>query len=353
MSTQHQKLWPHHPKFTILTAILLVIILILITGLIRTLTGWPPHEISNTIIIGIFILSILPFLLSIMDAIIEKGGSIGFKDFTIEFTKIQQSGLSGFTIPANIGVPGVAVSDSGTMNILELLKEAATISIVVVDLEDGHAWWETRLLVLASGAERLGRPDKIVFVAMEGKKDRIFQGFAKPADILQLLLQENEEYHRSFYAARISARQWQLMMPLQKMPGNYYQVPQQPLPPWIDGPLSTSFSWMAFDQQNGLPNGLLAEQLFQHELGVKIESQPGGPKHISIARLIALFKPVFITDAIDSNSSAEQQMTTLFSGDDSFIALTQEKKYLGLVSRQTLYNEAFKNIFNNHSTTTR
>jgi hypothetical protein len=64
------------------------------------------------------------------------------------------------------------VTDSATTQILDTLRQATGDYVVVVDLEDGKAWWETRLLVLLAGAVRLGKPDKIVFVSRDANIDR-------------------------------------------------------------------------------------------------------------------------------------------------------------------------------------
>ena len=344
MKESDRKFWPYKPKTSIILAVVLLIVLILITAILRSTIGWPPEASTNTILIGILLLSLLPILLAILDVIIDKGGSIGYKDFKIDFGKVQQSGISGFTIPANIGVPGAAVTDSGTSNILEILRQATSTGIVIVDLEDGHAWWETRLLVLVSGAERLRKPDKIVFVANEEGKQRVFQGWAEPEDLLQQLLNENQQYLRSFYNARAAAKQWELYGPLEMIPPNtYYQVPLPPL--WVQNRIATNHSWMAFSTQTGIPNELLSEQYLQNELGNEIEQMPGGSKHINIVRLNEIFKPVLIKQAIDMTWANEKQTNAFFASDANFIAITENGRYSALVSKEQLLNQALRNIF--------
>ena len=53
--------------------------------------------------------------------------------------------------------------------------------IAVIDLEDGQAWWETRLLVLLAGAVRLKKPDKIVFLGTDAEIVDCFQGLVHAA----------------------------------------------------------------------------------------------------------------------------------------------------------------------------
>jgi hypothetical protein len=345
MIESDSKFWPYRPRLSIIITIILAIVLLIIIGVLRATVDWPSDASTNTVLIAIVLLSLLPVLLAILDVIISKGGSIGYKEFKIDFGKVQQSGLSGFTIPANIGVPGMPVADSATSNILETLKQATSAAIVVVDLEDGHAWWETRLLVLISGAERLRKPDKLVFVANDEGRLKVFQGWAEPEDLLRQLLKEDEKYLRCFHTSRAAAEQWELYGPLEAIPpNNYYQVP--PPPVWVQSRLATNHSWMAFSNQNGLPNELLAEQYLQNELGNEIEQHPEGSKHISIARLNEVFKPVLIKQAIDTAWTNEKQTKVFFTNDADFIAITENGKYTALVSKLSLFNEALKNIFN-------
>ena len=347
MKNSDHKFWPYKPKASIITALILAVVLLITVGILRSAIGWPSDASTNTVLIGILLLSLLPVLLAVLDVIIGRGGSIGYKDFKIDFGKIERAALSEFIIPANIGVPGAVVTDSGTSNILETLRQATSSGIVVVDLEDGHAWWETRLLVLVSGGERLGKPDKIVFVANEEGKQRIFQGWAEPKALLHQLLKENQQYKRSFYTARAAATQWELFGPLEFiLPNNYYQIPN-PLPPWVQSRPAVNHSWMAFPDETGLPNELLAEQYLQNELGNEIEQKPEGSRHISIARLNELFNPVLFKQAIDTAWTNEQQTKTFFSSDAPFIAITGNGRYTALVSRITLFNEVLKSIFNN------
>ena len=87
----------------------------------------------------------------------------------------KEKGAAGLQIASNIGVPGQPVTDSDTQQILDTLKQATASNVVVVDLEGGKAWWETRLLVLLAGAVRLGKPDKIVFLGKHANFDRQFR----------------------------------------------------------------------------------------------------------------------------------------------------------------------------------
>ena len=341
MKDLEHKFWPYQPKVSILSAIIILIGLLILSAILRSTIGWPSDGSTNTVLIGILFLSLLPLLLSILDVIIDRGGTIGYKDFKIDFSKVQKAAESHFIIPANIGMRGQPVADSGTSNILDTLKDATSTSTAVIDLEDGHAWWETRLLVLLAGAERLRKPEKIVFVAKNEGKDQCFQGWCNPSELLHCLLEVNPLYKESLAITRAAARQWELVEPLEEIPpGNFRPIPAQPA--WINGMVSNNTSWMAFNQK-GLPNELMAEQTLQNILGQKIENFTGSV-HITIARLTELFQPVLIKQHVDESWPADKQRDTFFNTDSAWVALTNNGKYSALVSRISVMNEMLREM---------
>src|SRR5688572_5127204 len=122
MKKSDHNFWPYEPKSSILLAVLLLGILLLLFSIIHYLGSWPADISTNTVLIFILVVSIVPVLLAILDIIIERGGTIGYGDFKLDFSKGQQIGFLNLTVPANIGVRGLPVSDSGTENILSALK---------------------------------------------------------------------------------------------------------------------------------------------------------------------------------------------------------------------------------------
>ncbi|PWT71280.1 MAG: hypothetical protein C5B59_18410 [Bacteroidetes bacterium] len=334
--------WPFQPKVSIIFTIILLIVLLIINGILKTTVGWPPDSSTNTVLIGILLISLLPVVLAILDVVIDKGATIGYGEFKIDFSKVERKGISDIIVPANIGVRGQVVTDSGTLNILDALRESSTSSIVIVDLEDGQAWWETRLLVLVSGAVRLGRPDNFIFVATKSGKPISFIGWAKARNLLACLLKINSKYARCYAVAKAIASQWQLVPPVYP-PAATPLIAQIPNPLiWMQGEVSSK-QWMAFDPSNGLPSEFFEEQILQNELGREIEVIEGG-KVISISRLSDLFESVLKRDYIDKDSTPKEQMEGYFEDDEPFIAITENGRYISLVSRFAVYNEVFKNI---------
>jgi hypothetical protein len=196
--------------------------------------------------------------------------------------------------------------------------------VAIIDLEQGSAWWETRLLALVAGATRLGRPGVIVFVATDGGVAQRFRGWAKADAILPLLLHSDRRYPVSYARARAAANQWSLVEPT---------FPGPPPPPfWVSG-LAQQHGWMAYDSRTGLPNELAFEQFLAADLGASIEIPEGG-KRITMVRLDELFEPVLQRTAIEESWSDEKKVEMLIQAPASYVAVTQNGSFVRLVSKE-------------------
>lgn len=329
MNDAKKQLWPFGVKMGLLTTVALLVGLLVIVPTLRSIVGWPSDKSEPTLLIGILALSLLPIALVLIDAVIDRAPVIEYGGVKLAFSQGKDLGTGGLTIQANIGVRGVAVADSGTTQVLDTLKQAATQSIAIVDLEDGQAWWETRLLVLLAGAERRGRPDKIVFVGNDAGKEQQFQGWAGPRELLPLIVSANPSFPIYLRSARAAAAQIALIEP--------DHTPNRS----SLGPVATRYEWMSSDPTTGQSNEVFAEQVLQSELGHTIEQQ-GGARSVNLVRLEELFRPVMHKECIDLTWAAERQLETFLSTEGQFLAITQGGKYVALVERLTLLNQLLK-----------
>ena len=334
MGDATRKLWPFAPKASLIWAIALLIGLVLALAVLRATLAWPSTQSENVVLIGVIVLSLLPIVLALLDLIIERGAVIEYAGIKVDFSQTRKMGVAGIVVPSNIGVRGQSVADSGTTQIVDALRQATASDVVVIDLEDGQAWWETRLLVLLAGAERLGKPEKVVFVGTDAKREQQFMGWAYAGDLLPHLANAHPQYRQSLQAANAALRQWELVEtppapPLATVP-----------PTTVPGALATQHPWLVFDP-TGLRNELLAEQLLQSDLGQKVE-QTEGARSISLVRLEDLFRPVLSKDHIDLDWPQDRQLDAFLSTESPSIAITQNGRYSALVSRLTLLNQVLK-----------
>ena len=329
MNTQERRVWPFRPQTAIIATLTILFGLVLIMVILRVTLNWPNPELEGDLLLGIFLISLLPILLMLVNTLVEQGAVVEVRGVKLDFSQAQRAEMPGITVPTNIGVPGQAVADNDTNEILDALRQAVGSESVIVDLEEGKAWWETRLLVLLAGAVRHNQPKIVVFVGTDGGKKKCFLGWATADSLLPNLLNAHPKYPVSYYASLAAARQWAMVEPT----GDEHTYP--PSPTWIQPGLATQYSWMAF--ASGLPNPFYAEQLLAAELGEKIEKQEP-PRTISITRLKELFQPVLHKAHVDEASSPEDQLVAFFNNDKPYITFTQSGQFKSLVPRLSVLN---------------
>src|SRR5262249_33732694 len=154
------------------------------------------------LLLGIAVVSALPIVLVVLGSIAVPGGSL--EAFGVKIRWAETLTTVGITIPPRLGVTvGLPMRDSGTREILATLREASRHAVAVVDLEDGQAWWETRLLVLSAGSVRRGHPSVVVFVATEEGVERRFQGWALATDVERGLLAARDDLRLAYERAAV------------------------------------------------------------------------------------------------------------------------------------------------------
>jgi hypothetical protein len=198
MGDGDRRFWPFKPRFSLIGVTIILLAFLSAAAVLRARFNWPSAQSENVLLIGVLVLSLLPIALALMDVIIERGAIVQYGGVKIDFSRSQARAPTGFAVAPNIGVQGQPVTDSSTTQIIDTLRRATASEIAIIDLEDGQAWWETRLLVLLAGAVRLKKPDKIVFLGTDAKVEHRFEGWAYTADLLPCLVSAHPQYRRKF-----------------------------------------------------------------------------------------------------------------------------------------------------------
>jgi hypothetical protein len=344
-------LWPFETRVAILSVPILLVMLLITAAVLRRAATWPSPQWDGWALLAIVVISVSPLILLILDRLATTGGSIKVPGgFEVAFAAVTTAATSGTstTISGNLGSPpGAAIVDSAGTSIFVALREAANNPIAVVDLVDGHAWWETRLLVLLSGASRLNRPRVIVFLATQATQPRRFLGWAPSSDLLhaQLAWASHEEL-AAYQSAQASAGQYALGIVGQNQ---VTQLPwpsplSQPSPPAPDPPISRyELRPAAVYAPLPAPHDLMPEAFLLNALTI-IEGQPGGPLHVTTTRLQEMFGSVLRITALDEKDTEKQKLERILTLTDDYLALTQLGTYVNLVPRDVAINAVLRSL---------
>jgi hypothetical protein len=312
--------WPFAPwKAVVLTPLILLVLLIVwgvgqaqlpVLRLQEVPAGW--------VLLGIGILSILPVVLLTLDGFATSGGTIEVATVKIELASAATA-QPGLIVPRNVTEqPGVPIADSDSHQILEVLKRSSGADVVVVDLEDGHAWWETRLLILCVGAARLGRPRIVVFTATQQGRTGMFVGWARPSDLRDQLLKEDPRYRQQVDAADGAARACRLS-----------RAPDNP------AAVNTALLPLGFGSTGNAPlPSHLEEQILAAALGRHVEA--GGTRDIGSCRLRDL--DVLRTSSLDRTASETNWFRAALQLDDDHVAVTDHGRYVAMQPRAEVVN---------------
>jgi len=344
MNESDRKFWPFKPRTSIVLSIVMLVGLLFVLTVLKNYGLWHISAKSDTaVFISVVLASLLPVVLAVLDIIIERGGVIEYGSVKIDFSKVSQTGMSEIAMPVNIGLPNQPVDSSSMPDILGALSEAASCDVVIIDLGNGKAWWETRLLVLLAGAVRLKKPEKVVFVGKDGGVDKCFQGWSHPHELLPLLLETNSQYELSYNKALAEIDRAELVEYTNfKDPVN--PGIEQPLPEWIKRGLNYNYYVPAFNEK-GLLTPLFAEQLLAYDLDSKVEyNEEEGPKTINITNLKELFGSVLYKKNVDETWASKQQMTTFFEINTDYFAITIDGRYKSIVSKMSVLNSMIKQL---------
>ncbi|MFZ3573377.1 hypothetical protein ACOKM5_41255 [Streptomyces sp. BH097] len=304
-----------------------ILLVVLVTGffLLKGFADWPGADLEPGVLIAILVISSVPVLLMLLEAVAARGGALGGFGFTLNFGAVAEAAAvqppTG-DVPRNMGASeGLDITDSAGPQVLHAINEFAKNEVAIIDLQDGTAWWETRLTVVCAGASRLGSPRAIAFVATDAGRPRVFQGWAEPTHMLNAMASSNQELRQALDRAAVFTAQW-----------------NQVLQPTPDATSNPHYQKLAFT--GTVRRTDTHEQILLHEMHALEKT---GPKGISIIRLNDLFRAFLHTETLDESLPEEQWLRTVFCTHTDYLAVTRGGRYMGLASRTTLLTDLFRN----------
>jgi hypothetical protein len=312
------RFWPFSQRVAVLTVPVIFIALLVGWGVCRSRLHFEDVG-GGWILLGIAVLSTLPIVLLLLEGVAAQGGSVavGTVKFALTASATRQTHV---VVQRNAAPAGAIINDSGSISILEALQNARTSNVVVVDLGDGHAWWETRLLIVCAGAVRLGQPQVVVFVADSAGKPNQFLGWARVASLLDVLL-TNQRYLFRFERARALSAGARI--------GRGY-------PPAVNVAIPGDRAWMIEAPASTPPettlNPFLEEQLLAAELA-PIESPPN---EINESTLRTTFSTILHQRSVDQLDRDADWFRKALLQDDDYLSITDGGSYVGLMPRSAV-----------------
>jgi hypothetical protein len=307
--------------------------------------GWPGHDLGVALTYFSLGISVVPLLLLLLDFIAARGGVVGNKWLTVDFSKaIAEGGIASrdtFALPDNILAEQDRLADSDGTKMIEAMKRATTSEIVYLDLKDGNAWWVTRLLAFCAGAQGIGSPRAIVFVGRKENRERVFLGWGTPAALLAAILNASPEYRLRFHRAKMITRQlamfgpWNSSLMLQLQPRQPATPPPQPQSISLHQDVANN---QAYYDDN---DSVMLAKISIEELrrtgdtaavpGVSMANLEDPPDRLTLVRLQDLFAPCLYLQAVDKTWPNAEQLERFLASTAPYVALVRDGVYEGML----------------------
>lgn len=328
------RLWPYGALAAIVAVPFILLALGLLSLLARTHFGWPVDTSDRLVLLVFVILSVIPLGLVLLDFIASKGAVVGNDWIKIDFSKtVVETGsarreTSG--LPDNILSAAESITDSGGMKMVAEMRRATSAEIISIDLKDGNAWWETRLLVLCAGAAGAGSLLRaVVFIGERNNKERQFLGWAAPSQLLVALQDSNPGYRARFRKATMIARQLSMFVGA----ASPLLPPAAPLHPTV-----TAHQWSYDENESVMLAKILLQELQSPSLdpvvvpgAVPVGNLEEPPPRLTPGRLRALFESFLFIDAVDRSKANDEQLSQFLASNAPYVAIVREGKYEGML----------------------
>lgn len=339
-------LWRYSIRSALLAAPIIWIAFGVVLAGTRGSLGWPDGSSMKWVFPTVVGAGLVPILLCVIDYVASRGAVLGFKGFTIDFsrTEIQRA---TFGLPENIGRPGAVIPDSTAMEIVATLEAATTNPIIRLDIKEGNAWWVSRLFALSAGAVRVGAPSVFVFIGVKQEEEGIYLGWARPAALVRAFVADHTRrgtppvtfgvvYRK---AERLTYQVATFLRPAGE-PATPFDVP----PPAAPGEIQRYINRGKYAELGAAA----FEQVLLDQLGAYGLEDP--PDQLTLGRLEGLFAHCLHRDTVDLEWPKERQLTAFLESSGPYVAVVRRGKYEGLVERSEVDRLIVRRLFRATST---
>jgi hypothetical protein len=172
----------------VIVAVGIFILAMLAFAFLSSVAGWPNATSGWPVAVGVaLILALLRSIGPLIDLLRQSGAKL-----ETPFLKLDLAGAAQVSVIP--GQPWVlsddlirrspSIPDSSLGELERSVQNFASQPEIVLDLEDGGAWYTTRIFAVATTAAVIGSPQAIVLIGQRSTVPRQFGGWIKPQDVV-------------------------------------------------------------------------------------------------------------------------------------------------------------------------
>jgi hypothetical protein len=291
-------------------------------------TGYPKGNEWQFAIIAALCVGAIPLIFRVLSFLQHTRSSLDIKGIKIDFGK-------AVTVPAvqlaeNVVDKNQLVTDSGTQAVVAVARQAHRSPVVVVDLQNGDAWYKTRLFALAAPALEFGYPRVIVFLATLNGTPCSFLGFAEATAVANAIMKD-APYELAFRAALDKYHQ------LSALAKQALRPPNLALQADVDREAND------FEGRPSLM-AIMIHQTIGLEPAPPIQPPIGQPPWINAIEVQQLLGSELHTDKIEDRKKDPDAIARFLSSKADYIAVVRDHQFVGLVPALRVLREILNTL---------
>jgi hypothetical protein len=215
-----------------------------------------------------------------------------------------------------------SVPDSALPELERSVQNFPSQAEIVVDLEDGGAWYTTRIFAVAATAQEIGSPRAIVLIGQRNGTPRQFGGWVKPEDCVLAFSRKDQKF------ATIRERALQYLVHLRAHSGDLTYTAAPALFPRYH-------QYVAQYRIYGdiVLIRILVDQMLNPEGATANEplEKPQEPPWTNLGELEHLLEPWLVCDRVKVDQAAKEQVMQVLGSQHDLIASTRNGQFVGMV----------------------
>lgn len=293
--------------------------------------GWPNATSGWPVAVGVsLVLAFLRIIGPILDYLRQAGAKLDTPLIKLDFAGAAQVVVAtsqSWVLSDDLIRKSPSVPDSTLPELERGVQNFPSQAEIVVDLEDGGAWYTTRVFAVAATAMEIGSPRAIVLVGQRNGIPRQFGGWVKPEDVVTAFSRQDQK----FAVVHARARQYLAHLREHSDDSNYTAAPTSGTPSRF--PKYQQYVWRFRKFGDSAFISILVDQMLLPEnAGLdEVLEKPQQPPWINLGELERLLEPWLISDQVKVDLDPKSQVTKVLGSPHDVIASTRSGQFVGMV----------------------
>jgi hypothetical protein len=307
--------------------VIVFVLVLLGFGVLSAVIHWPNEQNGYPLVVTLAaIVAFLPIIARTFTFLQQSRASVeGPFGIKINFSAAAAVATVGAAkLTENLVQPGVIINETSFEELNKAALRATEQSVVVVNLEDGRAWYKTRLFALAGTADLLHAPKSLVVVGQRGGQPMCVAGWIRPRDIVKALTRfypgYDEVWQRGQRYLHLLQSQTTQQDPLFPKLVSYQTAYAQAG--------SAAIMFILVDQMRNPDQPAAAGGT----PSIALESpNPVAPDWMTLTEAEWMFDPWLVRDGLDLGKPQSEQVNAIMTAKGDMMIATREGQYAGLI----------------------